>query len=82
MIKTLWKVGMEESCLNIIKAIDPQLTALSTESISTKIRNKTRMSTLPTFFSVILEVLAVAFREVKEKDPNWKGRSKTVAVGR
>ena len=35
-------------------------------SISSKIRNKTRMSTLATFFNIVLEVLAMAIKEEKE----------------
>ena len=55
MIKTLQKVGIEGSYLNIIKAIYDKSTAkiiLSGEmlkSIFCKIRNKTRIFTLTTF---------------------------------
>ena len=53
MIKILQKVGIEGSYLNIIKAIYDKPTANiivdgKTESISSKIRHKTRMSTLTT----------------------------------
>ena len=54
MIKTLQKVGIEGTYLNIIKAIYDKPTAKhhsqwwKTESISSKIRNKTRISTLTT----------------------------------
>ena len=53
MIKTLQKMGIEGTYLNIIKAIYDKPTAsivLNGEkhSISTKIRNKTRLSTLTT----------------------------------
>ena len=48
MINTLQKGGIEGTYLNIIKAIYDKPTA-NIESISGKIRNKTRMSTLTTF---------------------------------
>ena len=54
MIKTLQKAGMEGTYLNIIQAIYNKPTANiilngeKSESISSKIRNKTRMSTLAT----------------------------------
>ena len=53
MIKTLQKVGIEGTYLNIIKAIYDKPTANiilngEKQSISSKIRNKTRMSTLTT----------------------------------
>ena len=37
-----------------------------TENISSKTRNKTRLSTLTTIFNIVLEVLAIAVREEKE----------------
>ena len=53
--KTLWQVGLQGNYLNIIKAIYDKPTAniLNGEKmkkISGKIRNKTRMSTLTTFY--------------------------------
>ena len=36
------------------------------ESISSKIRNKTRMSILPLLLNIVLEVLATAIREENE----------------
>ena len=47
-----------------------------TESIYSKIRNKTKMPTIATISQQ--KVLAKAIREEKEINPNWK--SKTVAV--
>ena len=49
MIKTLQKAGIEGTYLNIIKMTNPQQTLSSmvkNESISPKVRNKTRMPTL------------------------------------
>jgi len=64
MIKTLQKVGIERTYLNIIKAIYDKPKA---HSISSKIRNKTRMLTLKLLFNIVLEVLENATREEKEK---------------
>jgi len=51
------------------------------ESISSKIRNKTRAPTLTTVIQHSLEVLVMAIREEKEKrNSNWKRRSKTVTA--
>ena len=50
--------------LNIIKAIYDK-PAVDT-SISSKIRNKTRMPTLATFYTMVLEVLARAIRTDEE----------------
>ena len=87
MIKTLQKMGIEGTYLNIIKAIYDKPTAhiiLNGEKLkaSTKIRDKTRMSTL-------LTLIQHSFgspshdnqrRKRKERNANWKGRSKTVTV--
>ena len=40
---------------------------VKTESIPPKIRNKTRVSTFTTIIHIVLEVLAAAIREEKEK---------------
>ena len=65
----------------------PKLTLyskLKTESILSKIRNKTRMSTLTILFNIVLEVLATAVRQenVRKMNLNWKGRHKIVTVCR
>ena len=77
----------EGAYLNIIKAIydksiaDIILSVEKPESISSKIRNKTRASTLTTVIQHSLEVLVMAIREEKEKrNSNWKRRSKTVTA--
>ena len=49
--------------------INPQQTLSSMakiESISPKVRNKTRVPTLTLLFNIVLEVLATAIREEKE----------------
>ena len=72
MIKTLQKMGIEGTYLNIIKAIydKPNSKHYSqwwkTERIPPKIRNKTRVSTVTNIIQLSLEVLATAIREEKE----------------
>ena len=71
MIVTLQKMGIEGFYLNIIKAIYNKPTANiilngENQSISSKIRNKTRVSSLTTSFNIVLEVQAAAIREQKE----------------
>ena len=72
MIKTLQKTGIEWTYFNIIKAIynKPKaniiLNGKKTESISSKIRNKTRVPTLITTIQLVLEFIAIAIREEKE----------------
>ena len=72
MIKTLQKVGIEGTYLNMIKVIYDKLTAnivLSGEKLKQfPLRSGTRqvcpLSLL--FFNIVLEVLATAIREEKE----------------
>ena len=74
MIKTLQKVGLEGTYLNVIKAIYDKATAniilkgdiILKGKISSKIRNKTRLPTVTTIIQLVLEVLATAIREEKE----------------
>ena len=68
MIKTLQKMDIQGTYLNIIEAIYDKPTAniiLKGESISSKIRNKRKMSFSPLLFNIVLEVLAIAIREEK-----------------
>ena len=72
MIKTLQKVGIEGTYLNIIKAIYDIPTAnivLSGEILKTfPLTSGTRQDCpfSPLLFNIVLEVLATAFREEKE----------------
>ena len=72
MIKTLWKVGIEGTYLNIIKAIYDKLTAnivLNGERLKAfPLRSGTRQGCpfSPLLFNMVLEVLATAIREEKE----------------
>ena len=72
MIKTLQKVGIEGTYLNIIKAIYDKPTAtiiLNGEKLKAfPLRSATRQGCplSPLLFSIVLEVLAMAIREEKE----------------
>ena len=72
MIKTLQKVGIEETYLNIIKAIYDKPTAnivLNGEKLKPfPLRSGTRQGCplSPLLFNIVLEVLATAIREDKE----------------
>ena len=73
MIKTLQKVGIEGTYLNIIKAIYDKPTAnivLNGEKLKPfPLRSGTRQGCplSPLLFNIVLEVLATAIREEKEK---------------
>ena len=72
MIKSLQKVGIEGTYLNIIKAIYDKPTAniiLSGEKLKPfPLRSETRQDCpfSPLLFNIVLEVLATAIREEKE----------------
>ena len=72
MIKTLQKVGIEGTYLNIIKAIYEKPTAniiLNGEKLEAfPLRSGTRQGCplSPLLFNIVLEVLATAIREEKE----------------
>ena len=86
MIKTLQKVGIEGTYLNIIKAIYNKPTAniiLNGEKLETfPLRSGMRQGCplSPLFFSIVLEVLATAIREEKEIKGIHIGKE-VVAVG-
>ena len=87
MIKTLQKMGIEGTYLNIVKAIYDKPTAniiLSGENLkAVPLRSGTKQGCplSPLFFNIVLEVLATAFREEKEINQDWK-RSKALTVCR
>ena len=72
MIKTLWKVGIEGTYRNIIKAIYDKPTAniiLNGEELKAFPRRsgtRLRCPLSPLLFNMVLEVLAMAIREEKE----------------
>ena len=89
--KTLQKVNIEGTCLNIIKAIYDKPTAniiLNSEELKAlSLRSGTRQGCLllPLLHNIVLEVLAMAIREEKntnKKNPDWKRSSKTVNLCR
>ena len=80
-------MGIAGTYLNIIKAIYDKPTAniiLNEEKLKEfPLRSETRKGCLfsPLLFDIVLEVLATAIREVRDKrNPNWKGRSKTITT--
>ena len=83
MIKTLQKAGIEETYLNIIKAIYDKPTAniilngkkKKTESISSKYQEQDRGAQSHHYYSTVLEVQTTAIREekeIKESQLEWK----------
>ena len=71
MIKTLQKMGIEETCLNIVKSVNDKPTAniilngekLKTFPLRSEIRQGCPLS--PLLFNIVLEVLSTAIREEK-----------------
>ena len=90
MIKTLQKVSIEGTNLNMMKVIYEKPTVniiLNGEKLNAfPLRSRTRQGCplSPLLFNIVLEVLATALREEKEKNrnSNWKRRSKAVTVHR
>ena len=72
MVKTLQKMGIDRSYLNMVKAIYDKPTAnimLNGEKLKAfPLRSGTRQRCplLPLLFNIVLEVLAIAIREGKE----------------
>ena len=87
MIKTLQKVGIEGTYLNIIKAMYDKPKAniilngkkLKAFPLRSGIRQGYPLLSL--LFNIVFEVLTTAIREEKEMNPNWK-RSTMVTVCR
>ena len=86
MIKNLWKMGIERTCLNIVKAIYDEPTAniiLDAEkpkAFSLRTGTRQRCPLSPLLFNIVLKVLATAIIEEKEMNSDWKRRSKALAV--
>ena len=87
MIKTLQKMVIEGTYLNIIKAIYDKPTAnfvLNGEKLKAlplRSRTRQRCPPSPLLFNIVLEVLATAIRKRNKRNPNWK-RNKTVVFCR
>ena len=82
MVKTLQKMAIEGTYLNIVKAIYDKPTAniiLSGEKLIFPVRSGTRQGCplSPLLFNIVLEVLATAIRKGKKnkRNPDWKRRS-------
>ena len=87
MIKTLQKMGIEGTYLNIVKTLYNKPTAniiLSGEQLRFPLRSATRQvcSLSSLLFNIVLEVLATAIREEKEMNPDRKRRGKALTVCR
>ena len=90
MIKTLTKVGIEGTCLNIIKAIYDKPTAniilngekLKALPLKSGTRQECPLSLL--LFNIVLEILATSNQTNKrnKRHPNRKRRGNTVTVCR
>ena len=83
MIKTLQKVGIEGTYLNIIKEPTANIIFDGEKFKAFPLKSGTRQGCplSPLLFNIVLEVLATAIRAEKEMNPNWK-RSKTLTVCR
>ena len=90
MIKTLQKMGIEGTYLNIVEAIYNKPTAniilngekLKAFPLRSGIRQGCPFS--PRLFNIVLKILAAAIREEKrnKRNPNYKRRTKMVTVHR
>ena len=89
MIKTLQKMGIEGTCLNIVKAIYDKPTAniiLNGEKLKTfppKSGTRQGCPLSPLLFSIVPEVPATAIQEEKEKKKKkdtYRKRSKALTV--
>ena len=85
MIKILQKAGIEVMYVNIIKVTDDKPTANiilngEKQSISPKVRNKTRVPTLTTTIQHKFGSFGDSNQNSKrnKRNPNWKRRSKTL----
>ena len=82
--KTLNKVNIEGTYLNVIKSIYDKSTVniiVNGEKMNAfPLISGTRQGSpfLPLLFNIVLEILATAIRQDKTGHLNWKGRSETV----
>ena len=84
MIKTLQKMGIEGTYLNIVKAIYGKPTAniiFNGEKLKAKVRNKTKVSTFSTTIQHSSGSPSYSSQRRKKRNPDWK-RSKALTVCR
>ena len=90
LIKTFQKAGIEGTYLNIVKAIYDQPTAniiLNGEKLKAfplKVRSKIRMPTLTTTIQHSFGSFSHSNQRIErnKRNPDWKGRSKSLTVCR
>ena len=84
LIKTLQKVSIERTHMTKAHRMSPQLIAyLVVERRKNFLSGQEQARNKTTLIQCRLEVLATAVRQEKEiKNPDWKGTSKIVTVGR
>ena len=88
--KNVQKAVIEETYLNIIKAIydkptaNPLSSMVKNESISPKVRNQRRVPTITTYYSTYFWKFGHSNQNRKrnKRNPNWKRRSKALTVCR
>jgi len=83
MIKTVQKMAIEGTYLNIVKAIFDKPTA-NTESVPPKIRNKTRVSIFTTVnqYSFGSPSYSNQRRKINKRTPDQKRRCKALTICR
>ena len=89
LIKTLQKVGIEGTYLNIIKAIYDKpraniiLNGKKLKEFPLRLGTREGCPLWPLLFNLVLDVLASNQRSKGNKrNPNWKGRSKSIPICR
>jgi hypothetical protein len=87
MIKVLERSGIQDPYLNKVKAIyskpvtNLKLNGEKLEAIPLKSGTRQGCPLTPYLFNIVLEVLAGAIRQQKEKkDTNWKGRCQNITI--
>jgi hypothetical protein len=90
MIENMKKPGKEVTFLSILKVIYEKplvniiLNGEKLKSFFSKTRNKAKVSSLPTIFSIVLEFLARTIKkgERSKNSSNMEGRSQIISIRR